>query len=234
MLTTPAGQLYLKVIFQLTTGGRPVGTTALAERLGVAPPSASGMVRRLAGDGLVERVPGGGVRLTSAGEKVALEAVRRHRLLETFLHEVLGFPWDEVHDEAERLEPGASTRLMARIEDVLGHPEVDPHGDPIPRADRVGPHEDWPSSLLHAPVGEAFVVRRVSDRQPEALRYLAQLGLLPGATVDVLRLDPFDGPLWVRPHDDGGEQAVSRRLAALVFGAAPATPPASRAGPLRT
>jgi DtxR family Mn-dependent transcriptional regulator len=226
VLTTPAGQLYLKVIFQLTTGGRPVGTTALAERLGVAPPSASGMVRRLVGDGLVERVPRGGVRLTSAGEKVALEAVRRHRLLETFLHEVLGFPWDEVHDEAERLEPGASTHLMDRIEDVLGHPEVDPHGDPIPRADLVGHHEDWPSSLLHAPVGEPFVVRRVSDRQPDALRYLAELGLLPGATLDVLRLDPFDGPLWVRAGT-GEERAVSRRLAALVFGAAPATPSAA-------
>lgn len=224
MLTTPAGQQYLKVIFQLTAGGQPVGTTALAERLGVAPPSASGMVRRLAADGLVERAAGGGVRLTSAGEKVALEAVRRHRLLETFLHEVLSFPWDEVHDEAERLEPGASARLMARIEDVLGHPEVDPHGDPIPRADLTGHHEDWPSSLLHAPVGAPFAVRRVSDRQPDALRYLAEVGLRPGAVVDVLRLDPFDGPLWVRAG--GRDRAVSRRLAALVFGAPPGDGPA--------
>jgi DtxR family Mn-dependent transcriptional regulator len=215
--TTATGALYLKTIYYLSADGQPVGTGVLAERVGVSAPSVSAMLRRLEEDGLVDRSSGRGVTLTPDGERIALAAVRRHRLLETFLNQVIGFPWDEVHTEAELLEPGASDRLMGRIEELLGHPTVDPHGDPIPPSDLEGHREAWPTALLHAAAGSRFCVQRVSDRDPEALRYLAEVGLQPGETCDVARLDPFDGPLWV--HVDGVERALSRRLAAMVFGA---------------
>ena len=194
----------------------PWAPSALAERIGVSAPSVSAMVRRLEQDGLVDRSSGRGVLLTGAGERVALGAVRRHRLLETFLNQVVGLPWDEVHAEAAQLEPRASDRLMERIETLLGNPTVDPHGDPIPPADLEGHTETWPASLLNAVAGSAFAVERVSDRDPEALRYLAEVGLRPGSCCRIDRFDPFDGPVWVAI--EGESQALSRRLAALVFG----------------
>lgn len=223
MPTTAAGELYLKTIYQLGADGQPVGTSALADRIGVSAPSVSAMVRRLEQDGLVDRSSGRGVVLTRSGERVALGAVRRHRLLETFLNQVVGLPWDEVHAEAAQLEPGASDRLMERIETLLGNPTVDPHGDPIPPSDLEGHTETWPASLLNAPIGSTFGVERVSDLDPQALRYLAEVGLRPGVCCHVERFDPFDGPVWVEVN--GHTQALSRRLAALVFGTSgPSTP----------
>jgi DtxR family Mn-dependent transcriptional regulator len=151
--------------------------------------------------------------LTSAGEKIALEVIRHHRLLELYLAETLGYAWDEVHAEAERLEHHVSDELEARMDSVLGHPTRDPHGDPIPsREGRIDPVA--PDLLLALPSGECATVARVSDRDAEQLRYLGSLGLYPGATVAVLERLPFDGPLRIKVG--GVEHIIGRSLAAAV------------------
>lgn len=216
---TPAVENYLKAMFHLGHEGL-VTTTALADALEVSPPSASSMIRRLTEGSLVRR-DAHGVGLTDHGRLHALQVVRRHRLLETFLAEVLGMPWDEVHDEAEVLEHALSPALEARIAAYLGHPERDPHGDPIPSAD--GEHrEEWADPLAAAPEGSRFRVERVSDRDPEALRYLARLGLRPGVWITVLEQEPFGGPLWV--DIDGQRRALGPPLTRLVHGCAEPPP----------
>lgn len=197
---TAAVEDYLKAVFHL--GSRDgATTTAIAELLGVSAPSVSAMLKRLADGELVDRGPGT-VQLTEHGRRHALRVVRRHRLLETFLAEVLDVPWDEVHDEAEVLEHALSEQLEARIATYLGHPERDPHGDPIPSAD--GEHDEtWADPLAAAPTGSTFVVERVADRDAEALRYLAALDIRPGTTIGVGERDPFGGPLWVETGPPG-------------------------------
>lgn len=181
---------YLKLIWSATEwGGPPATTSTLAGRLGVSTSTVSGNIRRLARDGLVRHEPYGAIDLTDDGRALALRMVRRHRLLETFLHSTLGYAWDEVHDEAERLEHGASDTLCDRIDAVLGHPEVDPHGDPIPRADGSVPHLQV-RPLGQCEPGVCGVVARVTDEDPDLLRYLAELGLVPGAHVSVVRRHP--------------------------------------------
>jgi DtxR family Mn-dependent transcriptional regulator len=189
---------YAKAIFALQAdAGGPVSTTAVADRLGVTPASASGMLRRLAEHGLVAHRPYHGVELTTDGRRVALRVLRHHRLLETYLARSLGVPWDRVHDEAEVLEHVLSDELEALIADKLGHPTHDPHGDPIPSAELV--LEDRPCERLAAlEAGATGVIARVSDSEPEMLRYLAERGIAPGARFEVLERQPFDGPLFVR------------------------------------
>ena len=205
---------YAKAIFalqqELGVAGGVVTMTAIAERLGVTPASASGMVRRLHEHGLVEHEPYKGVELTADGRRVALRVLRHHRLLETYLAESLGVPWDRVHDEAEVLEHALSDDLEALIAAKLGHPTHDPHGDPIPSAELV--LEERPCECLAAlEAGATGVLARVSDARPEMLRYLAERGIAPGATFEVLERQPFDGPLFVRfggeVHVLGGELA---------------------------
>ena len=202
---------YAKTIFALQADlGGPVSTNAVAERLGVTPASASGMLRRLHEHGLVSHRPYHGVELTAAGRRVALRVLRHHRLLETFLARSLGVPWDRVHDEAEVLEHVLSDELEALIAAKLGHPTHDPHGDPIPSADLV--LEDSPCvTLASLEAGATGVLARVSDSQPEMLRYLAARGIAPGARFEVLERQPFDGPLFVRfgeaVHVLGGDLA---------------------------
>jgi DtxR family transcriptional regulator, Mn-dependent transcriptional regulator len=202
---------YAKAIFSLQAElGGPVSTTAIAERLGVTPASASGMVRRLQEHGLVAHRPYKGVELTPEGRRVALRVVRHHRLLETYLSRSLGVPWDRIHDEAERLEHALSDDLEALIADKLGHPTHDPHGDPIPTAELV--LEERPRECLASlEAGATGVLTRVSDAKPEMLRYLAERGIAPGAQFEVLERQPFDGPLFVRfgeaVHVLGGELA---------------------------
>lgn len=176
---------YLKQLLLLETAGQnPVPTQALSERLGVKPPSVTEMLKKLSALGLVEHIPYRGARLTEAGRRIALEVLRHHRLLEAYLHQALGYGWDEVHQEAERLEHVISEAFEERIAELLGHPPFDPHGDPIPTKDLALP-EAPALPLSQAPVGEAQVVRAlVQDRG--TLNLLARLGLVPGARLQVL------------------------------------------------
>ena len=192
---------YAKAIYSLAgrTGGA-VSTNALAERLGVTPASVSAMVKKLDDRGLVEHVPYKGVALTPAGTRVALEVLRHHRLLETYLAEHLGVPWDRVHEEAEALEHVLSEYLEARIAAKLGNPTHDPHGDPIPSAElEIAEGDTVALSGLEAGARGHFV--RVSDSDPEMLRYLAERGVALGDELEVLERQPFDGPLTVRFGD---------------------------------
>ena len=213
---TPAMQDYLKAVYRLGRDG-PVATQQLADELGVAASSATNMAKRLHELGLLNHAPYHGVTLTPEGERAALDVVRRHRLLETYLAEAVGLGWDEIHDEAERLEHHLSDRLEARLDSLLGFPATDPHGDPIPRA---GAELAPDPTLLQTPAGAEGRVSRVSDRDPELLRYLGALGIIPGARITVLEHLPFEGPVRVRVLAAGDEpereHVLGRTLAASV------------------
>jgi DtxR family Mn-dependent transcriptional regulator len=188
---------YAKAIYALQQRGGPVSTNALAERLSVTPASASGMVKKLDGLGLVSHVPYKGVELTEEGEKVALEVLRHHRLLELYLAETLGVPWDRVHDEAEVLEHVLSEELEELIAQKLGNPTHDPHGDPIPTRElEIDEAETVGLQTLEMGARATFV--RVSDSDPEMLRYLADRGIRPGDEFEVVDKQPFDGPVFAR------------------------------------
>ena len=194
-LTAPVED-YLKAIYDLEQGGDPATTNALAERLTLAPASVSGMVRRLATQGLLEHEPYRGARLTAAGRIAALRTLRRHRVLESYLATVLGVPWDSVHAEAEQLEHAASDMLIDRMARALGDPLFDPHGAPIPTRDGVV-DETRHRTLADFPVGTGGTVMSVSDKDPVMLRYLGELELRPGAMVHVHARAPYDGPIDV-------------------------------------
>ena len=208
---------YLKSVFHLCARRGSATTSGLAAQLGLAAPTVSAMLKRLEAAELVRRSPEHAVELTEHGRRHAVGVVRRHRLLEMFLVEVLDVPWDEVHDEAEVLEHALSPRLEERIDALLGRPTHDPHGDPIPPAS--GGHvEDWASPLAAAAPGSSFLVERVSDRDSGALRHLAQLGIGPGSVLDDLDWAPFGGPLWVVV--DGRREALGTGLVQVVHGRA--------------
>lgn len=188
---------YLKTIYLLSQRGEPAGTNDIAHHLELSAPSVSGMIKRLAEQGLVEHEPYKGVELTQEGRRLAIRMVRRHRVLEAYLVARLGYDWDGVHEEAERLEHAVSDALINRMAAALGDPQVDPHGDPIPTAD------GWVEDLVFPPLVEVTVgseaeIRRVAADDPERLRYLASLGLKPGTRVMVLDRQPFRGPTTVR------------------------------------
>ena len=193
-----AVQDYAKAIYSLSRrGSETVATSALADRLGVSPASASAMAKRLAELGLVTHEPYHGVRLTDSGEKLALEVIRHHRLIELYLSEALGMPWDRVHDEAEVLEHAISEELSELIAQKLGDPTHDPHGDPIPTRD--GHIEEAATrSLAESEPGDRVVLTRVSDSDPSMLRYLGERGIEPGTPLEVVGREPFGGPLNVR------------------------------------
>lgn len=220
LTTTPAAQDYLKALHSIeweSGVSGPVSTTAVAERLGVSAASATNMLKKLDSMGLVVQVPYRGTELTDAGRKIALEVVRHHRLLETYLAEALGVPWDEVHAEAEILEHVLSERLEDRIASLLGDPEWDPHGHPIPGKDGSMP-EASRKTLWDGGDGETLAVERVSDDDPKVLRYLAGAGVTPGARVVVVRRGPVEGPLFVRiPGRKDEVEALSRELAEAVW-----------------
>jgi len=207
---------YAKAIYALARrGDGTVTTNALAERLGVTPGSASAMVKKLAERGLVEHRPYHGVQLTGAGERIALAVMRSHRLIELYLAEHLGVPWDRVHQEAEALEHALSDDLRERIAAKLGDPTHDPHGDPIPDADLVI-DEGRTRSLAELDVGDRGRFARISDSAPEMLRYLDERGIALGDELKVIDRQPFDGPLTVRfgadAHVLGGGLARSMRI----------------------
>jgi DtxR family Mn-dependent transcriptional regulator len=207
---------YAKAIYGLQRQAvGPVSTSALAERLGVAPSSVTAMLKRLDELGLVRYQPYHGVSLTPAGERVALEVIRHHRLIEAFLAQALHMPWDRVHDEAEVLEHYISEELERRIADNLGNPTLDPHGDPIPSSE-LDLAADRTTALAKLEPGQAATFARVSDSDPEMLRYLAERGIRPGARLRLTGAEPFGGPLSVevdgREHALGGELADKMRV----------------------
>jgi DtxR family Mn-dependent transcriptional regulator len=207
---TVAVQDYLKAIYVLESAGERVTTSALARRMAVSAPSATAMTKRLDELGLVERLPYRGVALTEAGRRGALEVLRHHRLLERYLVDRLGLTLDEVHAEAELLEHALSEELEAKIDEELGYPTHDPHGDPIPDRELRLVHGES-RTLLDLELGARGSIARVPDGDPELLRYLGELGLVPDAGVEVLEQAPFGGPVTVRTAS--GEHAISRELA---------------------
>jgi DtxR family Mn-dependent transcriptional regulator len=221
MHSTEAVENYAKAIYALQRrgNGEPVSTNDLADRLDVTPASASGMIKRLADLGLVAHVPYRGVQLTTDGERLALEVLRHHRLLELYLAEHLGVPWDRVHDEAEALEHVISEDLEERIAAKLGHPTHDPHGDPIPSADLVI-DEGVTQALEALPVGALGRFVRVSDADPTMLRWLHDQGIVLGAALAVVDRQPFEGPITIRLGDHehvlGGRVARAMRVEVAV------------------
>ncbi len=207
---TDAMQDYVKEIYKLRLEGKRATTSAIAERLGVRPPSVTAMLKRLSALGLAEHAPYRGVELTPAGERVALEVIRHHRLLELYLAQALGLSLDEVHSEADRLEHALSEELEAKIDLALGYPTHDPHGDPIPDAELRLDRKRL-RTLASLEPGDEATIRRVPDGDDELLRYLSKLTLVPGMKVKLRAAEPFGGPLTVRVGK--AEHAISRELA---------------------
>ena len=193
LLTEPVED-YLKVIYAIGKGTGPAATNEIAQRLALAPASVSGMVRRLADQGLLAYERYHGVKLTETGRRAALRTLRRHRVIEAYLARALGIPWDRVHDEAERLEHAASDELVDRMAARIGEPIVDPHGAPIPTRDGAVDETEH-TSLAELAVGATGVVARVTDEDPQMLRYLAELSIRPGRQITVKSRAPFDGPI---------------------------------------
>ncbi|SRR5690606_6546277 len=212
-MTSPAAQDYLKAIYKLSRDQTTASTSNIAARLRVAAGSVTGMLKRLAEQGYVEHVPYYGARLTAAGEREAVRMIRRHRVLEAFLVERLGYTWDEVHEEAERLEHAASDELIDRMARALGEPSHDPHGSAIPGVAGEFEEPSYPA-LAELAVGLPAVLRRVRHDDPEALRYLAGLGLVPGAELRVVQRAPFGGPLRL---EVGGQMRILGRELALAL-----------------
>lgn len=205
---------YLKAIYHLSLDGSPASTTAIAEHLGIAPASVSGMVKRLSEQGLLEHAPYRGAELTAEGRRVALRMLRRHRLIEAYLVAFLGYTWDTVHDEAELMEHAVSDTLVERMAEALGNPRFDPHGDPIPDVDGTI------AEFIHVPltdvgVGETVTIRRVATTDDGRLRYLASTGLVPGTRLRVRERHPFNGPVSV--EIDGRGQMVGNEIAGIVL-----------------
>jgi DtxR family Mn-dependent transcriptional regulator len=188
---------YLKTIYQLTEHGESATTTGIAEMLTVAAPSVTGMVKRLAEAGLLQHLPYKGVTLTGDGRRAALRMLRRHRVIEAYLVQSLGYSWDNVHDEAERLEHAVSEGLIDRMSRALGDPRFDPHGDPIPTAEGVI-DDVVTRSLPEVAVGETVIISRVESSSAERLRWLADAELVPGARITVLERQPFLGPVTLQ------------------------------------
>ena len=218
-MSTISTENYLKALYHLQSrGDGPVSSGALAKAIDVAHPSATRALKTLAAAGLVEHEPYRGARLTDAGTAAALRVIRKHRLVEVFLVEVLGYDWDEVHDEAERLEHAISDRLADRIDAFLGHPQVDPHGDPIPAADGSMPTHAW-VPLDSVGDGTCVTVARVLSQDTAVLRYMDSVGIRPGRTLTVQGRAPFDGPVVVETGEN--EASISRSLARTVLVSGP-------------
>jgi DtxR family transcriptional regulator, Mn-dependent transcriptional regulator len=205
---------YLKAIYELERAGEAAETNAIARLLGIAPASVSGMMRRLAEQGLIMHERYRGARLTPAGRRAALRTLRRHRVIEAYLTTALGYSWDRVHDEAERLEHAASDELIDRMAAAIGEPETDPHGAPIPTREGTL-RERSLVALASLEPGAVARVERVSDRNAERLRYLGELGIVPGVTVHVIAREPFGGPIALRVADT--PRTIGPELAAHIL-----------------
>ena len=211
-MLTEAVQDYLKAIWKLQQSGR-ASTSDIADELRVSPASATAMLKKLSSLGLVEHERYHGAELTQAGERAAVEVIRHHRLLELYLMQALGLSWDRVHDEAEKLEHHLSEEVEARIDELLGFPTRDPHGDPIPSADLTLVEGDE-RPLAEMVAGDVAVIRRVPDGNAELLRYLGELGLVPAKQVRLVERAPFAGPLTIEVA--GTRHAISSELAGRI------------------
>lgn len=214
MVLSQAVEDYLKAIFKLQADEKGVSTTRLAEAMEVSSASATNMIKRLAEMGLVDHQSYKGAKLTGSGRKIALEIIRHHRLLELYLLEVMGYSWDEVHDEAEKLEHHISERFEDKIAELLGDPTHDPHGDPIPTKDGIMPKMDE-QPLIQAKESQTYIIGRVKDQDPERLRYLEKEGLLPGVQLTIKEKAPFNGPLTLLVEDE--EKVIGQDLAKTIF-----------------
>lgn len=221
-LTAPVED-YLKAIYAIGRGTGAAATNEIAQRLALAPASVSGMVRRLAEQGLLAYERYHGVKLTESGRRAALRTLRRHRVIEAYLSRALGYPWDRVHEEAERLEHAASDELVDRMAATIGEPVVDPHGAPIPTRDGSVDETEY-TSLADLSTGSSGVVARVNDEDPEMLRYLGELSIRPGRKISVKARAPYDGPITVMVGKH--ELSIGPALAAHVLVA----PAADRGG----
>jgi DtxR family transcriptional regulator, Mn-dependent transcriptional regulator len=213
---TGAVEDYLKAIYAIELDGSSAATNDIASRLNIAAASVSGMVRRLADQGLLSYERYRGVRLTDAGRRAALRTIRRHRVIEAYLAKALGFPWDRVHEEAERLEHASSDELIDRMAEAIGEPLTDPHGHPIPTRDGTIDERQL-HTLSDVAAGQRVRVMRVSDDDPELLRYLAKLGIRPGVVISVAERAPFDGPFTLRVGRGTGSTQVGPALASRVM-----------------
>lgn len=205
---------YLKAVFHLTEGGDAASTGGLAGQLDLSAASVSGMVKRLADQGLLQHEPYKGVTLTKAGRREALRILRRHRLIEAYLVQFLGYTWDTVHDEAERLEHAVSDDLVSRMAEALGNPRFDPHGDPIPTAEGTIEQRDT-VALTDIAAGTRVTIVRVDTEAGDRLRWFADQGLIPGTVVEVVEHQPFSGPVTVRRGRT--RQVVGRDLASQLL-----------------
>ena len=196
-MITQAVQDYLKIIFKLANNGKAVSTNAIAEKLQISQASVTGMIKKLSDLKLTTHRPYYGVELTQTGRKIALEIIRHHRLLELYLAEALGYSWDQVHDEAEKLEHVISEEFEDKMAKILGNPKADPHGAPIPSKD--GEMEERTLvPLTAAEAGQKVLVKQVSDNDPEMLRYLGEIGIFPEVKLHILEKAPFGGPLLIK------------------------------------
>ena len=218
---------YLKAIYEIERAAGAAGTNEIAQRLRCAPASVSGMVKRLSEAGLIVHEPYRGARLTDNGRRAALRTLRRHRVIEAYLTEALEYPWDRVHAEAERLEHAASDDLIDRMAAAIGEPRTDPHGAPIPT--REGTMDDPVyRSVADVVVGQRARVVRVGDHDPALLRYLAELGIVPGAELRVLQKAPFDGPITLRIGRNDHQIGVTLASQVLVDESGPQRAPARK------
>ncbi len=208
-LTAPVED-YLKAIYSIGRGTGAAATNEIAQRLALAPASVSGMVRRLANQGLLAYERYHGVKLTETGRRAALRTLRRHRVIEAYLAEALGYPWDRVHEEAERLEHATSDELVDRMAATIGEPEVDPHGAPIPTRDGAVDETEY-TSLAELAVGASGVVVRVADEDPEMLRYLGELSIVPGKRMSCRSVRASRRACWSRRRQTGQQGAASFR-----------------------
>lgn len=215
MVLSQAVEDYLKIIYKLESEGKGASTTRIAEAMDVSSASATNMIKRLAKMNLVDYQSYKGASLTQSGEKIALEVIRHHRLLELYLLEVMGYSWDEVHEEAEKLEHHISEQFEDKIAELLDNPTKDPHGDPIPSKDGIMPDmEDEP--LIDAePDDTTYLVSRVKNQDPDLLRYLEKIDLLPGTKVTIKEKAPFSGPITLFLEEK--QQVIGRELAEHIY-----------------
>jgi DtxR family Mn-dependent transcriptional regulator len=216
MILSQSIEDYLKAIYLLESenDGKGVSTTQVAEALNISSASVTNMIKKLSGLKLVDYESYYGARLTESGRKIALEVIRHHRLLELYLKEMMGYSWDQVHDEAEKLEHHISEQFEDRIAELLDHPTHDPHGDPIPSKDGVMP-ETANEKLTEASENKPYLIGRVRDQDPDLLRYLEKIGLIPGVKVKLVEKAPFKGPITL--DVEGKTQIIGHDVAEAIF-----------------